>query len=120
MEVTSDQMGELDKEGVNKRPRGVPQNDGLLLCEGQVYALRETVGKENQAAIADVIKISGLKRSPGTHNRRFMSSGEMPDSEPPEGLRRSNIAQETGAQLNGSKLRSTVNCDGLVMVGGTP
>ena len=103
MEVTSDQMGELDKEGVNKRARGVSQDDGLLLCEGQVYALRETVGKENQAAVAYTIKISGLKHSRGTHNRRFMSSGEISDSEPPEGLSRSNIAQETGVQLNGSK-----------------
>lgn len=29
------------------------------------------------------------------------------------------MAKETGAQLNGSKMGSTVNCDGLVMMGGT-
>jgi hypothetical protein len=119
MEVTSDQMGELDKEWVYERARGISQNDGLLLCEGQVYALSETVGKENQAAVADFVKISGLKRSRGTHNRRFISSGEMLESEPLEGFRRSNTAKETGVQLNGSKLCSAVNCDGLTMAGGT-
>ena len=119
MEVTSNQMGELDKEWMDERARCVPHNDGLLLCEGQVYALREAVGKENQAAIVDVIKMGGLKRRRGTHNRRFMSSGEMVDSVLPEGLRRSNIAKETGAQLNGSKPFSTVNCNGLAMEGGT-
>ena len=119
MEVTSDQMGELGKEGMDERARCISQNDGLLLCKGQVYALREAVGKENQAAIAVVIKVGGFKRRHGTHNRRFMSSGEMLDSVPPEGLRRSNIAKETGVQLNGSKPFSTVNCNGLAMVGGT-
>lgn len=119
MEVTSDQMGELYEEGMDEQARCVSHNDSLLLCEGQVYALREAVGKENQAAIADVIKMGGLKRHRGTHNRRFMSSGEMLDSVPPEGLRRSSIAKETGAQLNGSNPFSTVNCNGLAMVGGT-
>jgi len=81
MEVTSDQMGEYDKERVNERARGVSQNDGLLLCEGQVYALCKTVGKKNQATATDAIKMNGLERNCTTHNRRFMSSGEMPDSE---------------------------------------
>jgi len=81
MEVTSNQMGELDKEGVNERARGVSQDDGLLLCKGQVYPLCETVGKENQAAVVDVIRGTGPERSYTTHNRRFMSSGEIPDSE---------------------------------------
>ena len=34
MEVAPNQMGEFDKEGVNNRARGVPQDDSLLLGEG--------------------------------------------------------------------------------------
>jgi len=79
--MASDQVGELDKEGVDERARGIPQNDGLLLCEGQVYALRDTIGEEDQSAVADDIRTKGPRRSCATHNRRFMSSGEMPDSE---------------------------------------
>jgi len=81
MEVASDQMGELDKEGVNERARGVSQDDGLLLCKRKVYPLCETVGKENQAAVTGAIKVTNLKRNYATHKRRFMSSGEIPDSE---------------------------------------
>lgn len=63
MKVTPDQMGELDEEGVNERARGVSKNDGLLLCEGQVYALCETIGEENETAVAGTIKISCLGSS---------------------------------------------------------
>ena len=81
MEVTSDQMGELNKEWVDERARCIPQNDGLLLCEGQIYPLCDTVGEEYQAAVAEGIKTRSLGCSCATHNRRFMSSGEMPDNE---------------------------------------
>lgn len=81
MEVAPNQMSKLNKEWVNERARSVPQNDGLLLCEREVHSLREAVGEENQATIIDVIKTNKLGQSCITHNRRFISSGEIPDSE---------------------------------------
>jgi hypothetical protein len=56
MEVAPNQMGKLDEKWVDEGARSVSQNDGLLLCEREVYSLCETVGKENQATVVDVIK----------------------------------------------------------------
>ena len=90
-----------------------------MLCEGQIYALCNTVGKENQAAVVDAIKTSGLGSISVTHNLRFMSSGEMLDSKF-DGLKKSSIAKETGVQLNGSKTGSTLNCGGFTIGEGIP
>lgn len=81
MEVAPNQMGELDKEWVDEGARDVSKNDGLLLGEREVYSLRDAVGEKNEAAVPNAVKPISLRRSWATHNRRFMSSGEMPDSE---------------------------------------
>lgn len=81
MEVTPDQMSELDEEWMDEGTRDVSQNDGLLLCERKVYSLGDAVREENEAAVPDVVKSNSRRWSCVTHNRRFMSSGETPDSE---------------------------------------
>lgn len=81
MEVTPNQMGKLDEERVNEDARCVSQDDGLLLCERQVYPLCEAIREEDQAANVVVTKANALEQSSITYNRRFMSSGEIPDSE---------------------------------------
>ena len=57
--MTPNQMGERDKERVNEGARAVSQNDGLLLCEREVYSLRDPVGEKNEATVPYVVKSRG-------------------------------------------------------------
>ena len=61
MEVAPDQMGELDKERVNKGTRDISQNNGLLLREREIDSLRDAVGEKNEAAVPDAVKSNSLR-----------------------------------------------------------
>lgn len=63
MEMTSNQVGELDEERVNKGSRDVSKNYSLLLRKRKVYSLRDAVGEKNEAAAPEIVKPNSFRRA---------------------------------------------------------